>query len=652
MRPRIGIHRATQGCGVMAGHEEEHQHRGRDEHSRDLLRILLIFLSGGLMAVGILLEHILVHPQPSDLLLLAAMVVAGYRIAFEGFKGLLRARVGINLLVTVAAVGAIAIGHFDEGAAVLVLFNLVEYLEEYAGERARSSIEAMMELRPETAIVKSGEGGKEVPVEEVKVGEVILIRPGDKVPLDGVVEEGASYVDQAPITGESIPVFKKAGEEVYAGTINKEGFLTVRVTKPVGEGLLSKIINLVMEAELRRSPTERFIDRFSRYYTPAVILLAVLVAMIPPILLQLPWESWIYRALIFLVLSCPCALAISTPVAMVSAITSAARKGVLIKGGVYIEEVSKARVFAFDKTGTLTRGELEVTDVLPLRLSEEEVLRRAASLEVKSEHPVGQAIVEKAQAKGIDPIPVEDFNSYAGRGVKASIGGVECYLGNSRLFRELGIDVKEETIEKLEAAGKTTILLGCKRRLMGAIALMDKPREASYETVSRLKALGVKVVMITGDNEIVAKSIAGKLDIGEYYANLLPAEKVDVVEKLSKEHGYVIVVGDGVNDAPALARASVGIAMGVIGSGVALETADVALMNDELKALPYFLQLSRRTVKRVKENIAASILVKALCGILVFPELMSLWLAVMVGDLGLTLTVILNSMRLSRLKID
>jgi Cd2+/Zn2+-exporting ATPase len=630
----------------MEKHKKEHRLGGRD------LRIALVVVSGAFMTAGILLEHIWGHSQPSNLLLLAAMVVAGYRIAFEGFRGLLHAKVGINLLITIAAVGATAIGHFDEGAAVLVLFSFAEYLEEYAGERARGSIEAMMELRPEKAIVKGGGGEREVPVEDVKVGEIILIHPGDKVPLDGVVEEGSSYIDQAPVTGESIPVFKEVGSDVYAGTINEEGFLTVRVTKPVEEGVLSKIISLVMEAELRRSPTERFIDRFSRYYTPAVILIAVLVAIIPPLLLQQPWEGWIYRALIFLVLSCPCSLAISTPIAMVSAITSAARNGVLIKGGVYIEDMSKARVFAFDKTGTLTRGELEVTDVLPLRLSEEEVLRRAASLEVKSEHPVGQAIVKTAQAKGINPIQVKDFSSYAGRGVRGSISGVECYIGNLRLFEELGIDVDKETVKEMEAAGKTTILLGCKRRVMGAISLMDKPREAADETVSRLRALGVKVVMITGDNEIVTRSIAGKLNIGEYYANLLPAEKVEVVEKLSEEYGDVIVVGDGVNDAPALARASVGIAMGAIGSGVAMETADVALMNDDLKTLPYFLKLSRRTVKRVKENIMASILVKALCGVLVFPELMSLWLAVMLGDLGLTLAVIFNSLRLSRLKID
>jgi Cd2+/Zn2+-exporting ATPase len=636
----------------MEKHEEEYQHGRRDGDPRGLLGIALIVLAGALITAGILLEHVWGRSQSSNLLLLAAMMVAGYRIALEGFKGLLHAKVGINLLITIAAVGATAIGHLEEGAAVLVLFRFAEYLEEYAGERARSSIEAMMELSPETAIVKGGEGEREVPVEEVKVGEIILIRPGDKVPLDGVVEEGSSYIDQSPITGESVPVFKEVGGEVYAGTINKEGFITVRVTKPVGEGLLSKIVSLVMEAELRRSPTERFIDRFSRYYTPAVILLAVLVAAVPPLFFRLPWEAWIYRALIFLVLSCPCALAISTPVAMVSAITSAARNGVLIKGGVYIEDVSKARVFAFDKTGTLTRGQLEVTDVLPLQLSEEEVLRRAASLEAKSEHPVGQAIVETAQAKGILPLPVEDFSSYTGRGVKGSVDGMECCIGNLRFFRELGIAGAEETVEELEALGKTTLLLECKGRVIGAIALMDKLREAADETVSRLRALGMKVVMITGDNEIVAQSIAGKLDIGEYYANLLPADKVDIVEKLSEKYGYVIVVGDGVNDAPALARASVGIAMGAIGSGVALETADLALMNDDLRALPYFLQLSRRTVRRVKENITASILVKALCGALVFPELMSLWLAVMVGDLGLTLTVILNSMRLSRLRVD
>lgn len=604
------------------------------------------------MAVGILLRHSIGHSLFLSLLILTAMIVAGYRIAFEGFRGLLHARVGINLLVTIAAVGAVAIGHLDEGASVLVLFNLAEYLEEYAGERARRSIESMMELRPEVAVVRRGELGKEVPVEDVEVEEIILIRPGDRIPLDGVVEEGSSSVDQAPITGESAPVFKGVEDEVYAGTINNEGFLVVRVTKRVEETLLSKIVGLILEADLKRSPTERFIDRFSRYYTPAVILLAAAAAVIPPLLLQLPWESWIYRSLIFLILSCPCALAISTPIAMVSAITSSARNGVLIKGSTHIEEVKKAQVFAFDKTGTLTQGELGVTDILSLELPEPEVLRRAASLEAKSEHPIGRAIVKTAQAKGLDPLPVEDFSAYIGRGVRASMGGKEYNVGNLRLFKELGIDVEEEVIKGLEAEGKTTILLGYEGRAVGAIALMDKLREGADNAVSRLRELGVKVVMMTGDNGTVARAIAGKLSIEEYYADLLPEEKVELVERLSREHGHVVMVGDGINDAPALAGASVGIAMGAVGSDVALETADVALMNDDLNALPYLLQLSRRTLRRIKENVAASVLIKALCGVLVFPQIITLWLAVMLGDLGLTLAVILNSMRLSRIKVD
>jgi len=635
----------------MPEHREGH-HKGHEKHSRPLLATTPIVLSGLLMVAGFLLEHYIGRSQSSDLLLVSAMVVAGYRIAYGGLRGLLHAQIGINLLITIAAIGATAIGHLEEGAAVLVLFKVAEYLEEYAGERARKSIEAMIEMKPEKAVVKREATEREVPVAEVEVGETVLIHPGDRVPLDGVVEEGASHVDQSPITGESVPVFKSIGDEVYAGTINKEGFLAVRVTKLAGEGLLSRIVELVTEAEMKRSPTERFIDRFSRYYTPTVILIALLVAAIPPLFLHLPPGDWIYRALIFLILSCPCALAISTPVAMVSAITSAARNGVLIKGGVYIEDANRAKVFAFDKTGTLTRGKLEVTDILPIYLSEEEVLRRAASLEVKSEHPVGQAIVAAAKAKGINPIPVEDFSSYAGRGIKASFNDADCYLGNPRFFKELGIKVEEERIEALELAGKTTVILGCGDHAIGVIALMDGMRNEADEAVSRLNALGVRVVMITGDNETVACSIAGKLNLGEYYANLLPADKVEVVEKLSAEYGSVVVIGDGVNDAPALARASVGIAMGTIGSDVALETADVALMNDDLRTLPYFLQLCQKTVKRVKENITASILVKALCGVFALLGVMSLWLVVMLGDLGLTLAVILNSLRLSRIKVD
>ncbi|MFB0543233.1 MAG: heavy metal translocating P-type ATPase [Candidatus Bathyarchaeia archaeon] len=621
-------------------------------HAGDRLRLSLIALSGALMVTGFLHRHFMEHSLFSSLLLLTAMIAAGIRIAFEGVRGLLHARVDINLLVTIAAVGAAAIGHLDEGAAILVLFNIAEYLEEYAGERARRSIELMMELRPEVAVVRRGGLEEEVRVEEVEVGETILIRPGDRIPLDGVVGEGSSSVNEAPITGESVPVFKGVEDEVYAGTINNEGFLVVRVTKRVEETLLSKIVGLILEADLRRSPTERFIDRFSRYYTPAIILLAAAVAVIPPFLLQLPGESWVYRSLIFLVLSCPCALAISTPIAMVSAITSSARNGVLIKGSAHVEEVKKARVFAFDKTGTLTQGELSVTDVLPLELSEQEILERAASLEEKSKHPIGKAIVEAAQAKGLDPLPVEDFSAYIGRGIRASIGGKEYNLGNLRLFKELGIEVEEEVVKGLEAEGKTTVLLGCEGRAVGAIALMDKLREGADEAVSRLRELGVKVVMMTGDNGTVAQAIAGKLGIEEYYVDLLPEEKVELVERLSREHGHVAMVGDGVNDAPALAGAGVGIAMGAVGSDVALETADVALMNDNLNALPYLLQLSRRTLRRIKENVAASVLVKAICGVLVFPQIMTLWLAVMVGDLGLTLAVILNSLRLSRLKVD
>jgi len=636
---------------MMLEHGETYHRELHEKRSRSLLTIAPIVLSGLLMVTGFVLEYHTGRSLSSDLLFLSAMIVAGYRIAYEGLRGLLRVQIGISLLITIAAVGATAIGHLEEGAAVLVLFKIAECLEEYAGERAKRSIEAMMELKPEKAIVKRGAMEKEVPVGEVEVGETVVLRPGDRVPLDGAVEEGSSHVDQASITGESVPVFKGVTDQVFAGTLNEEGFLLVRVTKPAGETLLSKIISLVMEAELRRSPTERFIDRFSRYYTPTVIVLSSLVATVPP-LFQQPWVDWVYRALIFLVLSCPCALAISTPVAMVSAITSAARNGVLIKGSVYIEEVSKIGVFAFDKTGTLTEGKLDVVDVISLAgHSKEDILLKAASLEALSEHPIANAIVEKSRREGVELRRVDNFTSIAGKGIRGEIGGEVYHIGNERMFRELPIEAPEEQIVDLEHEGKTVILVGNEKEAIGIITVMDKLRDATIESIDGLKKMGIRTEMMTGDNERTARAIARRIGVDEYHADLLPDDKVTLIgEHLEKVYGHVAMVGDGVNDAPALAKANVGIAMGAIGSDLSLETADIALMQDDISKLPYLIKLSKKTLEIVKENVLASVLVKGSLAIFVFPGLVTLWLAVAVGDMGLSLAVILNAMRLSLIK--
>jgi Cd2+/Zn2+-exporting ATPase len=567
-----------------------------------------------------------------------------------GLRSLLRRYISINLLITIAAIGALAIGHIEEGAAVLFLFNIAERLEDYAADRARHSIEALMELKPEVATVRRDGEEDTVPIGEVWPGEIFVVRPGDRIPLDGVVVEGASSVNQAAITGESAPIYRELGQEVYAGTINNDGFLAVRVTKIMEETLLAKILQMIEEAEEHRSPTEAFVDKFAKWYTPSVIFLALIVATVPPLLLRQPLTEWIYRSLVMLVVACPCALAISTPVAMVSAIASAGRNGVLVKGSNYVEQVSKVNVIAFDKTGTLTRGQLGVVDIITQDLPEREVLRRAVALEAKAEHPIARAILERAKEMGVEVEETTDFKAYVGRGVEACLDEKTCCIGNLRLFEELKIAPMDGVVERLEAEGKTVVLVSEDDCTIGAIALMDEVREGVEETISQLKDKGIRVEMLTGDNEVTARAIAERLGLDGYRAHLLPEEKVQAIEKLKAEYGVVAMVGDGVNDAPALAAADVGIAMGAIGSDVALETADIALMEDEVHRVDYLVRLSRATMGRIRENIAASILVKLGVALLTFPGLITLWIAVAVGDMGLSLSVILNSLRLGGLR--
>jgi len=601
-------------------------------------------------ALGLSIRYIQGPTQASDLFLVATMILSGYKIAELGLRGLLRLHISINLLITVAALGAFAIGHLEEGAAVVFLFNIAEKLEDYAADRARHSIEALMELKPEIATIRRNGEERVVPVEDIWPGEVFVVRPGDRIPLDGVVIEGTSEVNQATITGESAPAIKDVGEEVYAGTMNIDGFLTVKVTKIAEETVLARILRLVEEAEESRSPTEAFVDRFARYYTPTVIILAIMVAFIPPLIFQQPLQYWVYRALVMLVVACPCALAISTPVAMISAITSAGRNGVLVKGSAFIEQVSVTRAFAFDKTGTLTKGELRVTDIVSPVLSERELLRRAVALEAKAKHPIAKAIMERAEAEGVSMTETTDFKAYVGRGVEACIEDKTCCIGNLRLFEELGIDPLDGLVDRLEAEGKTVVLISEDGCAVGAIALMDKVRDGAVEAIGELKANGVRVEMLTGDNEMTARAIAERLGLDGYRAHLLPEEKVKAIEELRAEHGSIAMVGDGVNDAPALAAADVGIAMGAIGSDVALETADIALMEDDLRKINYLVRLSRATMRRIRENIAASIVVKLIVAALAFPGWVTLWMAVAIGDMGLSLAVILNSLRLGGIK--
>jgi Cd2+/Zn2+-exporting ATPase len=630
------------------GYNDEDMYDDRPAHTHEHSDggWITLALSGFTIVAGLLLRYLRGPSILSHVLLIATMILSGYKIAESGIRSLLLRHITINLLVTIAALGAAAIGSLEEGAAVLFLFNIAERLEDYAADRARHGIDALMELKPEVAtVIKEGEE-RVVPIGEVWPGDVFILRPGDRVPLDGVVIKGVSSLNQATITGESAPVHKERGDEVYAGTINMDGFLEVETLKIAGETLLARILEMVEEAEDRRSTTEAFVDRFSRLYTPTVIAVAILVALIPSLFLSQPIQQWVYKSLVMLVVACPCALAMSTPVAMVSAITSASRNGVLVKGSTYLEGVSIARVIAFDKTGTLTRGELGVTDIVSPVLPEREVLRLAVALEAKAEHPIARAILERAREEGVEVVETTDFKAYVGRGVEACIEDRTCCIGNLRLFEELNIKPLDGIVGRLESEGKTVVLVSDGDCAVGAIALMDRLREGVEDVIRDLRMMGIHVEMLTGDNEETARAIADQLGLDGYTAHLLPEEKVEAIDRLREAYGPVIMVGDGVNDAPAIAAADVGIAMGVIGSDVALETADVALMEDEVQRIGYLVRLSKATLRRIKENISISILVKLAIAALAFFGLINLWAAVAVGDMGLSLTVILNSIRL------
>ena len=633
-----------QWCAVDFSEEEEPLQKGK--------KIIQGSISALLLAFGLIFELLLSQDLIAQISFVLVVAISGREIIERGLRSLfLNKRIGINFLITIAALGAFLIGHGEEGAAVMFLFFIAESLEDYASDRARRSVKELLKLAPETAKVKKDGKEVELHVHEVNVGDVVVVRPGEKIPLDGKVIEGGSSVNQAPITGESMPVEKKIGDEVYAGTINQEGYLEIRVSKRSEEGILSKIARLVEEAEKKKSKTEAFIEKFARIYTPIVILLALSVAIIPTLFLGLPAGVWIYRALVLLVVSCPCALAISTPVSMVSAITGATRKGVLIKGSSYLEELNKVKAVAFDKTGTLTEGKLEVSDVVSLaQLSESEVLSLAASIEFHSEHPIARSIFKEAESKSLKLKRVKNFKAIPGKGISAEIDGKTYYLGARNLFNELNIRLPEEKITRFEKEGKTTIFIAEEKRVIGAIAVRDKIRDSSFGVIAELKRMGIRTEMITGDNEDTAKAIAGELGVDEYHAQLLPEDKVKIVDRLTAKFGSIAMVGDGVNDAPSLARASVGIAMGAIGSDAALETADIALMQDDLSRISYLIYLARKTSRVVKQNVYASIIIKSSFAVLAILGLISLWVAVAIGDMGLSLGVIINALRLTRVK--
>jgi Cd2+/Zn2+-exporting ATPase len=609
----------------------------------------LMLASGALIGAGLALAYAGLDTAATAAYLGAA-ILGGVYPARRALTSLRTRTIDINVLMVIAVAGGIAIGEPLEAAGVVFLFAVAQWLEVRTMERARQAIRALMDLSPREAVVKRGPREERVPVDAIRIDEEIVVRPGDKVPLDGEIVAGRTDVNEAPITGESLPVDKSPGDEVYAGTINGRGAIEVRVTRLPRDTRLARIIHLVETAQAQRAPMQTFVDRFSRVYTPAVIALAALVALVPVVAGGDP-SAWIYRALVLLVISCPCALVISTPVSIVAALASAARNGVLIKGGAHLERLAGVRTVAFDKTGTLTRGEPEVTGVVPFGGSTpREVLELAAAVEARSQHPVARAVIRHAEGSGIRPAPAAAFEALHGLGAEARIGPREVVVGNERLFEARGLETPAslDGLEGQRKAGRTLVLVAVDGRPIGAIGIADRPRESAREAVELLRGHGVAhVAMLTGDHPETARSIAGELGLDEYRASLLPEQKHAVVAELRQAHGPVLMVGDGVNDAPALAAADVGVAMGAAASDAALETADVALMSGELLKLPYALRLARATLRNIRTNVAISLLLKATFLVLAVTGQATLWMAIL-ADTGASVIVVGNALRLLR----
>jgi len=584
-------------------------------------KVLTSAAAGVLLLVGWLIGLAGAPEIVSTVIYIAAILIGGYYFGREAIEELIFEReIGIELLMSVAAVVAAAMGEPAEGAMLVFLYSISEAAEGYTEEKTRAAIKALMNLAPKVALVRRDGVERQIPVEELVVGDLFIVNPGQSIATDGEVLVGSSSVNQAPVTGESVPIEKQLGDPVFAGSINGEGALEVRATKTFADNTIARIIQLVEEAQEKKGKSQRFIERFGARYSPIVLLIGILIAILPPLLFSASWVTWITRATVFIVAAAPCALVISIPITLVAALGTGARNGVLIKGGMYVEELAKVKVVALDKTGTLTRGEPEVTDVILLRQdqdrminSQPDLLSAAAGIERRSGHPLAQAIVRHAEMQGVRPIELSDFRSLTGAGASARMHGQTIYVGSPELFQaKLGISLEYawEEINYLQSEGKTVVILGDEQDAWGLIAIRDNIRPNALRAINAMHAAGVdKVVMLTGDNARTAQAIARELGIDEVYADLKPEDKVTKVRELAMRYGHVAMVGDGVNDAPALAEATVGVAMGAVGTDVALETADVALMADDLEKLAYALRLAKRNQSVVNQNLALSAVV-------------------------------------------
>ncbi len=589
-------------------------------------------------------------PVFSMLLYFIGILAGLWMVAPKAWRSAISLRPDMNLLMTIAVVGAVGIGEWFEGATVAFLFSLSLLLESWSVGRARRAIAALMDLTPPIARVRQADGElKEVSPNDIAVGSSITVRPGEKIPLDGVVRKGMSSVNQAPITGESVPVTKEPSDEVFAGTINGDGTLEIESTKPASDTTLARIIKLVGDAQSRRAPSEKWVEKFAVIYTPVVLVTAILVLLVPPLLFGGEWADWVYRSLVLLVIACPCALVISTPVSVVAALAAAARNGVLIKGGIFIEVPANLKAIAMDKTGTLTIGEPKVIDVIPMSgHNEGELLTRAGALESHSNHPLARAIVAEGIERGLSLPEAEEFEIIQGKGARGTFHGIFFWLGSHRYLEERQQEDANvhEQLEQMQEAGRTVVVVGNDEHVCGFITLSDTIREEARSALTELRDLGIEhLVMLTGDNEGTANTIAEQAGIDEVHAELLPEDKVAAIEAIVEKYGQVAMIGDGVNDAPAMGRSTLGIAMGAAGSDAAIETADIALMSDDLSRLPWLIQHSHRTVRIIRQNIFFALGVKAVFDVLTFAGFASLWAAIG-ADMGASLLVIFNGLRL------
>ncbi|NOV29697.1 heavy metal translocating P-type ATPase [Methylomonas sp. ZR1] len=589
-------------------------------------------------------------PLPEKIAFGLAVACGARHVIVKAFYALKRLRADMNLLMTIAVIGAMFIDEWFEAATVSFLFALSLAIESWSIGRARHAVEALLDLAPSTVTIKD-EAGQErmVSAAEVSIGTHFILAPGAKIPLDGNVIAGFSSVNQAPITGESMPVAKQVGDEVFAGSINAEGTLEIRSTKLVSDTTLAQITRLVGEAHGKRAEVEQWVEKFARIYTPAVMLVALVMCIIPPLFFEGAWNEWFYHALVLLVIACPCALVISTPVSIVAALACAARQGILIKGGIYIETPAHLAAIAFDKTGTLTSGQPIVTGVYPFNShNEEELLSRAAALESRSNHPLAKAILRYTEQRGINVASAENVMVLPGKGVTGLFNGTDFWLGSRRYLLERSQEIPEisEKAITLEQTGQTVIAIGNDRHICGLIAVADQPRADIRSILQALRQTGIKhLAMLTGDNRVTANNIAAQIGIDEVHAELLPADKVEIVSQMVEKYGQVAMIGDGVNDAPALGRANLGIAMGVLGSDAAIEIADIALMGDDLSNLPWLIGHSKRTLAIIRQNIAFALTIKAVFAVLAFAGVATLWEAI-AADMGASLLVVANGLRL------